>query len=254
MRETLEFLVELQDLEDALRELRIAKSSHDKLAIENAETKVFFEQLLGGLEGQIEETRAFCKEKRGEIEESESNARRSRQRMASITSQRELNALNKELDIARRQNQTRNEELKKLTDQLEATQADYDEKKQNYEALCVQMSEVEGELKLRIETMESEASTQRTRQVELRAIVDKPMLSRFDRILNGRDGVAVADVVNEICGACRMAVPPQSFIRLQTFKSIEQCQNCRRILVFKQGLAPAPNEAPVENEVVAAIE
>ena len=199
MRETLEFLVELQDLEDALRELRIGKSTYEKLALENAETKVFFEQLLGGLEGQIEESNAFCKEKRGEIEESESNARRSRQRMASIQSQRELNALNKELDIARRQNQTRNEELKKLTDQLEATQADYDEKKQNYEALCVQMSEVEGELKLRIETMETEASTQRTRQVELRAVVDKPMLSRFDRILSGRDGVAVADVVNEIC-------------------------------------------------------
>jgi len=254
LRETLEFLVELQDLEDALRDLRITKSTYDKLAAENIETRGFFEQRLGGLEGQIEDCRSFCKEKRGEIEESESNARRSRQRMASITSQRELNALNKEIDIARRQNQTRNEELKKLTDELEAAQADYDEKKTNYEALCAQMTEVEDELRMRIETKESEASTQRARQVELRSVVDKPMLSRFDRILGGRDGVAVANVVNEICGACRMAVPPQSFIRLQTFKSLEQCQNCRRILVFKQGLAPAPSEAAGKDEVVAAIE
>ena len=49
--------------------------------------------------------------KEAEIKESEDNARRARGRMSSIRSQRELNALNKELDSARRMNLQRSEEL-----------------------------------------------------------------------------------------------------------------------------------------------
>ena len=236
MKETLEHLVELQDLEDALRELRVGKQKQTKLTAENVETRTFFEGLLSGLQVQIEETQSFCKEKRGEIEESESNARRARQRMVAITSQRELNALNKEIEIAKRQNQTRTEELGKLTEQLKSTEEDYEEKRHNFEALCTQMTEVENELTSRLEAKTAEASTQRARQDELRALLDRPTLSRFDRILNARDGVAVAEVNNETCSACRMAVQPQVFIRLMTFKTLEQCHSCKRILVYKQGL------------------
>ena len=247
MKETLEHLVELQDLEDALRELRVGKQKQTKLSAENAETRTFFEGLLTGLQGQIEETQAFCKEKRAEIEESESNARRARQRMAAITSQRELNALNKEIEISKRQNQTRNEELAKLTEQLTATQEDYEEKTRNFEALCTQMTEVEEELTNRLEARAAEATTQRNRQEEIRSLIDRPTLSRFDRILNARDGVAVADVSNEVCSACRMAVQPQVFLRIMAFKSIEQCHSCKRILVYRKGLVP-------EDAVTMAVE
>ena len=102
MKETLRALVELQDLEDSLRDLRLLKEQLLKLTQENELTRQMFTQMLAEREGQLDEVRAFCKEKETGIKEAEDNARRARGRLNSIQSQRELTALNKELDTARR--------------------------------------------------------------------------------------------------------------------------------------------------------
>ena len=124
MRETLAMLVELQSLEDALRDLRINKQRLATLQTENAETKEVFLQMLAQQRLQIEETQAFCTEKETDIKGAEENARRARTRMSGVTSQRELTALNKELEIARRTNQQRTEEVVKLLDDIIAKQVD----------------------------------------------------------------------------------------------------------------------------------
>ena len=243
MRETLRLLVELQDLEDALRDLRELQENLEKVSAENLESKSIFDNMLTAREADIKETEAFCKAKRAEINEAEENARRARTRMTSITSQRELTALNKELDIARRKNQSNSEELKKLMEQLEAAQADYEKKTAELAELSGQMTQIENDIRQDIAEREADAQVQKTRQLEIRKVIDKRALSTFSRISKGRNGIGVAAVENEICSACRMAVPPQVFIRVLQMETIEQCANCLRIIVYREGLS---EDAPVE--------
>ncbi len=250
MRETLKLLVELQDLEDALRDLRALQENLEKVSVENAESRVVFEEMLKARESDIRETEAFCKAKQAEISEAEENARRARTRMTSITSQRELTALNKELDIARRKNQSNSEELKKLSEQLGAAQADYEKKKSELAELSGQMTQIENDIRQDISEREADASLQRNRQLEIRKVIDKRALSTFSRISKGRNGIGVASVTNEICSACRMAVPPQVYIRVLQMESIEQCHNCLRIIVYREGLEQNPPAADAPEEVI----
>ncbi|MCB9527934.1 MAG: hypothetical protein H6701_05970 [Myxococcales bacterium] len=237
MKETLAKLVELQSLADALEDLRLQKEELARLEKENAETRELFEAMLAERSAQIEETREFCAEKESDIKEAEDNTRRARARLTNITSQRELTALNKELDSARRTNQQRSEELLKLMEQLEAASADYEKKKSEYAALRERMEVVEAELAERIAERERHAGEHRARQAELRAGLDRAMVARFDRTVRARKGKAVSDVTaTGSCAACRMDTPPQQFIRLQHMSSIENCQHCGRFLVWMSGL------------------
>lgn len=253
MKQTLEMLVELQRLEDELRDLRTAKADLEALEQENAEALEGFDTMLAEQATRIDETKAFCEEKEAEIKETEEANRRSRTRLSGITNQRELNALNKELETQRRLTQQRNEELLKLLEQLEAAQGDYAKRKAERDALAEQMSALEAELAQRVQDKAALADQYTARRKELRSKLDRGLVGRFDRISRGRDGVAVADVVDGTCTGCRMQVPPQVFIRLQRMESLEQCQSCVRMLIWFAGIdgatpetsaGPAPIDVP----------
>lgn len=237
MKETLAHLVELQAIEDELRDLRQTKARLESLTKENAEVREVFEQMLAERGEQIEEVKAFCKEKEDNIKEAEETTRRSRSRLSLITSQRELTALNKELDAARRKNAQANEDLGKLREQLAEALADFDKKQGEFTALKQQMDEVEDGLRQRIADREAGITAQRARQQELRKGMDPGLFSRFNRTVKARKGVAVAPIGPDgTCTGCRMQTPPQQFIRIQRMDSIEYCQHCRRILVDLTGL------------------
>lgn len=232
MRETLAHLVELQGIEDELRDLRQTKAKLEALTKENAEVRELFEQMLAERAEQIEEVREFCKEKEDGIKEAEEQTRRARSRLSLITSQRELTALNKELDAARRKNSQSTEELGKLKEQLAETEADYAKKQSEYAALQAQMSEVEQSLEQRIADREGGITAQRARQQELRKAIEPGLFSRFNRTVKARKGIAVVPMGDDdTCTGCRMQTPPQQAIRIRQMDSIEYCQHCRRILV-----------------------
>ena len=250
MKETLRALVELQDLEDSLRDLRRMTQKLGQLRQENQDTRELFEGMLASRNAQLDDIRGFCKEKEAEIKAAEEVARRARTRLSNIQSQRELTALNKELDTARRNNSQKSEELLKLMEQLETATADYEKKTNDFKELEQHMADAEKALETGIQEGEADSGAQASRREELRAVVDKPTLSRFDRVLAGRDGIAVANVKDNTCLACQMAVAPQTVIRLMRMETLESCTNCRRILVMRDTLFE-PVQGVEAEEVVA---
>ncbi len=243
MKQTLEMLVELQKLDDGLRDLRAAKAQLEKTQAENAENLEIFDEMLAERAVRIAEVQGFCNEKVDEIKDSEEQTRKSRARMSHITSQRELTALNKELDSARRSNLQKTEELKKLKEELEGAETDHAQRQAQRDGLSTQMSELEAELVQRIKTREEEAETFGQKREALRAEIERPLVGRYDRISKARDGLAVADVINGTCEGCNMQVPPQVFQRLMRCNSLENCQHCHRILVFKEGFKAPEGDA-----------
>ena len=243
MKETLRQLVELQNLENTLRGLTEMKEKQVRLDAENAETLQFFETMLSERETAINEVQAFCKAKAAEIEEAESNARRARSRLGQIKSQRELTALNKELESARRTNLAKSEELKKLNDQLEAATTDYEQKKNEHATLVEAMNDTKASLLAAIEQGEVDAHDHRARQAQIKESLDRPLLSRFERILRGRGGQAVVVMDSNTCTACRMTVSPQVYIRLQRMETVENCDSCKRLLVFRRVITGEAEDA-----------
>ncbi len=243
VRETLAMLAELQDLDDKLRDLRESKKGLDALRARNDEELAVFDGMLGQQSERIEEAREFCREKAKELEDKRDDMRRSRGRLNGITSQRELTAVNKELDIARRAIQQNTEEMGKLEVELEQAQADFDAK-------TTQRQEVEEAMGAAVESqrggiseLEAHAGEFNARRAQIRELLKRPLVGRYDRISRGRDGQAVASADTGKCAGCNMQVPPQVLNKCQRLETLESCQHCQRLLVYRSALTGEVPEA-----------
>ena len=146
-----------------------------------------------------------------------------------------MNALNKEIETARRNNQNNTEELKKLQAQYDEAKAAYEKRVADIETMKADMQSIEEGMVAEIEERTTQSSAQQTRKDEIHNTVDRPLLSRFNRVMANRGGVAIAEVNNEICGGCRMRIPPQQYNRVLRMSTLESCQQCSRILVYREG-------------------
>lgn len=243
MKETLLLLLELQELENSLRGLRELKSNLETVKTDNQQSLELFDRLLAENASQLEEILSFCKTTQQEIDKAADDARRARQRMNSITSQKELNALNKEIETARRNNQNNTEELKKLQAQYDEAKAAYEKRVADIETMKTDMQAIEDGMVADIEERTTQSSAQQNRKDEIYKTVDRPTLSRFNRVMANRGGVAIAEVNNEICGGCRMRVPPQQYNRVLRMSTMESCQQCSRIMVYREGFAQDQSDA-----------
>lgn len=65
------------------------------------------------------------------------------------------------------------------------------------------------------------------------ADVDPHLLGRYDQLLKGRRGVAVAAMTGEICSACFVRLRPHFTQMVRRNDTIIQCESCQRILYYE---------------------
>ncbi|HTK70502.1 MAG TPA: C4-type zinc ribbon domain-containing protein [Candidatus Eisenbacteria bacterium] len=64
--------------------------------------------------------------------------------------------------------------------------------------------------------------------------VPQALLSRYDRLLAARDGVAVAEIKKGACGACFKGLTPHALQEARRGDQIKVCEACGRILILSE--------------------
>ncbi len=64
-----------------------------------------------------------------------------------------------------------------------------------------------------------------------------PTVAKYEQLLRGRRGVAVAQMQGDICSACHVRLRPHVAQMIRRNDAIVQCESCQRILYF---VPPAP--------------
>jgi predicted nucleic acid-binding Zn-ribbon protein len=164
-------------------------------------------------------------------------------RLGEIRTPREYAALSREIDIAKKANETQSEQAKVLSAAAAEIRGALDER-------AGALSEREIAAKAELADLEAKAAEYReklkdlaARRAESAKIVDPGLLSRYENIKRRRAGVAVAPVIGSTCRGCNRNIPPQLSIVLQRVDSIEACPNCHRIIYSADAVNP-PAESP----------
>jgi predicted nucleic acid-binding Zn-ribbon protein len=159
-------------------------------------------------------------------------------RLGEIKTPREYAALSREIDIAKKSNDTQAERLK----QLASTAADM---RKALESSAEALSEKElagkdeaGQLKKRESEYTAKLQELEGRRAEAAKKVDPALLSRYESIKKKRAGIAVSPVVGNTCRGCNRNIPPQLSIVLQRADSVETCPNCNRIIYSSEAVNP----------------
>jgi len=165
-------------------------------------------------------------------------------RLGEIKTPREYAALSREIDIAKKTNDSQSEQVRELTAQAVELKKTVDAKEE-------ELSERESAAQAAVEEVDKQraAAEERMRGLEARRaaavkLVDPGLLSKYENIKRRRAGVAIAPVVGMTCKGCHRNIPPQLAITLQKANSIETCPNCHRIIYSAEAVnPPAPSPA-----------
>jgi uncharacterized protein len=159
-------------------------------------------------------------------------------RLGEIKTPREYAALSREIDIAKKSNDTQTEQIKSLSAQAGEIQRSLDQKA---ESLAEREDASEGELKAvdaRRAEIEEKLKALEVRRAEAVKAVDPALLAKYENIKKRRAGVAIAPVNGMTCRGCHRNIPPQLAITLQRANSIETCPSCHRIIYSAEAVNP----------------
>jgi len=160
-------------------------------------------------------------------------------RLGEIKTPREYAALSREIDIAKKTNESQSEQSRTLTDAALAL-------RQQLEQRGEALSDAEEAAEAGLAALEQERTEREAQLAALEArrggavaLVDPGLLAKYENIRKRRAGVAVAPVVGATCKGCHRNIPPQLSIVLQRADSIETCPNCHRIIYSHAAVNPA---------------
>ncbi|MCD6501377.1 hypothetical protein J7L01_02125 [bacterium] len=238
IKETLDMLLKIQDIDVQLAELNTSKIFYPTL----------LEELRGEIEtmkGQLEETKNrnidLQKEidlKNLEIKESNEKLSKGQQRLLSVKSNKEYDAVQREIQASQENIAQLEEETIRLLEELDETTAREKSLAEELEKKGHSNSIEIEEIEKKFAEIEGKASKIQRQRDEYAAKIDKKILARYEMISKGTGGHAVAIVTHRACGGCFQALPPKVCQTIKKRDSIVICEACGRILVWDDEISP----------------
>ncbi len=235
MRGNLEKLAALQ-----LVDLRIQKMEKEKeeipqrLAFLDEEFKKE-ENAVIAQRAELERLQKERRHKEKELEEEMAHIKKTEARIFEIKTNKEYQAVMKEIENAKKLNRQREEEILALLEQIEELQKNLQQAEKKLEIRRKEYQRQVAELRQKIASFDQEMAEELRNRQDKEKEIPPDLLQKYHRILERRQGLAIVRVQNGVCQACYMNIRPQLFIELQKQESLIVCPNCSRILFWENG-------------------
>jgi predicted nucleic acid-binding Zn-ribbon protein len=159
--------------------------------------------------------------------------RDNRMRLNRVRNDRELLALQREIDLGREAAQVLEEELILVMENLERVTAQLNEAQ-------AALAEIEASTVGEIAERRQEAARlsegldgERAARENLAGGIDVVLRRKYEQIFSRRGGSAVVEARGGICLGCHINLPPQMFNELQRYREVRQCPSCHRIVFWR---------------------
>lgn len=171
---------------------------------------------------------------RGQLVEAESMRENAEKQMDVISTQREYEALNKEIKTAGESEHTLRKDLQKEEKSL----SEIEETLKRDESM-IQLQE--NDIKSMQEKVKNETNTKRDRvkvlkkqEREATEGIDPEIIFKFERIIRTKKGIGIVPVKGLVCTGCSMILPAQFVNEVRQGNKINFCPYCSRVLFHQE--------------------
>lgn len=232
MQKDIELLLKLQEIDYYIGELERSKDYiPDMMENLKKEIEECFES-SSGFKDRLSEAKLELKNRELEVATNKEALEKYQEQMLSIKTNKEYDALVKEIDKAKETISSGEDkslmlmgEIEELTTKVEEYETKCDDiKKTNEDQLQMLQAQVDsiGEKK---EIKEAERDDVLTK-------IPRKVLSVYERIRRGRGGMAVVSVKKRACGACFKQLEPHLIQEIKKGDRLITCDSCGRILTW----------------------
>ena len=234
MEEVYEKLKNLQDVlsekfsvEAEIRDIPKALATKQELV--NRLKKSYIEK-----SNQYSEVKERIKSLKFRMEEAETSREKYEQQMDLIKTQREYEALDKEIRDASDREQSLRKELQReekvMEEMSKALERDESMIKDQENELSLEQDRIKTESELRGEKLK-ELEVQ---EKDITPGLDEEMVFKFERIIRSKAGVGIVPLRKGVCTGCHMILPMQFVNDVRQGDDVLFCPYCSRILFFQE--------------------
>jgi predicted nucleic acid-binding Zn-ribbon protein len=235
LREQMEKLAILQTLDLKIQGMQREK---DEIPLRLATVEDGFKKEEEKVLGQKAEWERLQKERRQkekELEEEVDRVKKTEARVFEIKTNKEYQAVLKEIENAKKLNRQREEEILGVLERLEEIQKNLKQSEKELESKRGDYQQQVADLQQRAASFDQKMAVEVREREKRQKEIPPDLLSRYRMLLEKRQGIAVARVANGVCRACNMNLRPQLYIELQRQETLIICPNCSRILYWENG-------------------
>jgi predicted nucleic acid-binding Zn-ribbon protein len=204
---------------------------------------------IEALDGRLQDSQAAVEAKSAEIETIESERRaleenlsvenanitRSEANLKGITTQKEYQAVNKEITSAKKLIVELEDQILQKISRLEELKVELTAMQEDLAALDKNLAVQKEEIQARIKSEEDSVAADAKARAETIKTIPSSILKRYEKLREVRRGIAVVEARDGGCLGCNMQIPPQMYNNLYRGEELVTCPHCQRILILKQG-------------------
>ncbi len=236
LKDQIRKLVELQVLDEEIfrfkRELRDKPAQLEALKTEFESKKV----KLKGLEDKLKALQLIGKELELDLKVKEEAIARADASLTLLKTNKEYQARLLEIENMKADKSVVEEKILLGYDELDAAKKSLDEERatvvQYEKEFNAQKKQVDDDVAVIGDRLKVKASQRARIAPEVRP----DYLSRYERVLNNKDGLGIVKVVYHTCGGCFMHLTEQVLNELKKYEQIIACDMCARILYLAEDL------------------
>ena len=191
------------------------------------------EKELNEDEQKVEALKADHKAQETALKNSVEQVKKSKGRLFDVKSNKEYEALLKEIESIQAKNSSTEDEILRM---LEAIDSAGEILKRRAAETAERRSMCEEEIRQMendLNSIDSELEKAHHRRDDVRSKTDKRILKKFDMIRSRKGGIVIVPVWKAVCHGCHMNIPPQMYNELQRNDRLVMCPHCDRIIYWE---------------------
>lgn len=233
MLEELAALAKIAEIDTkALQAKTVLKEIPERLAHLEGDVKRLAE-LLEAERQELAEAERLLRAQDEEIANQHQALSRSKSKSARARNAREAEAVERELEVARRALKDRESERENLEAAIATRRTALSKHEQGFADLREFAAREKEEAETKMAEVQRDYDEVKAGREELMAKVPPNVMRRYE-LIRERRGVAVSTVKGGSCLGCNVSLAPQLVIKVQRGESLEHCPQCQRFLYSGQ--------------------
>jgi len=233
-------LDQLYRLQDRIRFVQSREKERDTVPAELKDIDAAFRERVDAVEklrGRLKQAEAELTKAEAELADHQEKQKKFQVTLKSVQSSREYGAVLNEIDGAEKLVRSTEEHVLALEEEIEATKRDLSTREASLPAETEEHEQKLGGWRTAQRAIDDELVSARQEIRDLEAGLPPRELAEFRRLLEKKNGLAIARVTDGACSACHMKVRPHALQTLKAGLDIIACDRCKRILYWE---APPP--------------
>ncbi|MCF7943991.1 MAG: nucleic acid-binding protein [Spirochaetia bacterium] len=226
LRKLQHILFEKYKVQDDIKEIPTVIETNEQVL--NRSKEKYLEQ-----NNRLERARDKIKSLRIRLDDAEKKRENYEKQMDVINTQKEYEALDKEIKDAAEKEQQLRKDILNEEKHIEELTAEIEDSEELIEIQEDELNKSKEKMEQDLRERQSHLKELENEENELVVDLDKDILFKFERIIKSKSGVGIVPIKNSVCTGCHMQLPDQFVNEVRIGKDFKFCPYCSRILYYE---------------------